>query len=837
MTTRIKLRRDTAANWTDINPVLALAEPGVETDTNKMKVGDGTKTWNQLTYLDGADVTRLAVGFANSLEFPDTAAGEGSDVWFNSVVADSDLNSYYVGAFYDEGNTNDDISLIAKYDVDGSLLWQTKLDTVDGYAGEGQSVALDPTNGEVVVISSLWTNSPGNDPGSILYRINPVDGSLLGTPLRIRDDSADPQGNNTSVYPYDIAMDGTNAIIVGNVSGEWFQVEAPKQTGSSDVRIKIQRSILETGAYPKAYNDWYVNGTDINGNGLVTAVNDYYGISGGTSPNGSGAEFNFSFYINRGVTYPSVQITGTTGSNYQTNDVITVSAALIGATVDAHITVTGVGGSGEVTAFTCTDYTPDTSYILLTVDSNGGSVNFSNTGTWNVAQARNNSAYIYSQQGSGWQNIVGDSDNDRFQAVAIDSNSNVYAVGQTYDQDYGWDRGMVVKFDNGGVLQYAKTFDFAGTEGNDGYTSIAIDSNDNVYLAGTLYDFDNTGDDFYTITKVDSAGNRVWQKALQDNGPFGLWNMCLAVDSDDNVYMAAETSSMTSMNDDFYFAKFNSGGVVQWQRSIQNWADANTQWNNGLRALTVKGDKFFFSASTLAYSTDDNYTSFAFSAPTDGSGLGSFNNDMFTYVEIDYGDWNDTPNQQTVTLNIASGPGTLTTDEPSTGATSSSLTPRTATMYTGQGGEVGVVKQITFEDGSVQTTASTPTIPSAVDSPMHGINSLTLRLDHAGKTLRYIGTNGGMTIYVPTNADVPFDIGTVITIISDQFTNNNNSLNVESSNYNTVKIVGNGFEASNPGDWWNLQSTNRNNVGIYTLMKVDTDRWILSGPELNENWC
>ena len=50
MATRIQLRRDTSANWQSTNPVLALGEPGAELDTNNMKIGDGVKTWNELSY-------------------------------------------------------------------------------------------------------------------------------------------------------------------------------------------------------------------------------------------------------------------------------------------------------------------------------------------------------------------------------------------------------------------------------------------------------------------------------------------------------------------------------------------------------------------------------------------------------------------------------------------------------------------------------------------------------------------------------------------------------------------------------------------------------------------
>lgn len=50
---RIQLRRDTAANWTASNPVLAAGEPGVETDTGRFKLGDGVRNWATLPYSDG----------------------------------------------------------------------------------------------------------------------------------------------------------------------------------------------------------------------------------------------------------------------------------------------------------------------------------------------------------------------------------------------------------------------------------------------------------------------------------------------------------------------------------------------------------------------------------------------------------------------------------------------------------------------------------------------------------------------------------------------------------------------------------------------------------------
>ena len=53
MATRIQLRRGTAAQWISANPVLAAGEIGTETDTGKLKVGDGTSAWSALAYIQG----------------------------------------------------------------------------------------------------------------------------------------------------------------------------------------------------------------------------------------------------------------------------------------------------------------------------------------------------------------------------------------------------------------------------------------------------------------------------------------------------------------------------------------------------------------------------------------------------------------------------------------------------------------------------------------------------------------------------------------------------------------------------------------------------------------
>jgi hypothetical protein len=61
--TQIQIRRGTAAQWTSTNPTLASGELGAETDTNKIKCGNGSTAWNSLPYIaaDG-DITGVTAG-------------------------------------------------------------------------------------------------------------------------------------------------------------------------------------------------------------------------------------------------------------------------------------------------------------------------------------------------------------------------------------------------------------------------------------------------------------------------------------------------------------------------------------------------------------------------------------------------------------------------------------------------------------------------------------------------------------------------------------------------------------------------------------------------------
>lgn len=77
----IQLRRDAAAAWTAANPVLRAGEAGYESDTRRLKIGDGVTAWNGLAYVGGAG--GASMGSLSDVDI--TAKVDGSVVYFDNA--------------------------------------------------------------------------------------------------------------------------------------------------------------------------------------------------------------------------------------------------------------------------------------------------------------------------------------------------------------------------------------------------------------------------------------------------------------------------------------------------------------------------------------------------------------------------------------------------------------------------------------------------------------------------------------------------------------------------------------------------------------------------------
>jgi len=136
MSTEIRLRRGIAAQWTSVNPILGPGEAGYETDTGKLKIGDGTTNWTGLSYFVGnlpgatlndlGDVTITSAANGDFLRWNGTA-------WVNDAV---NLSTDTVGDYV--------TSLVAGTGV-----------TVTNNSGEGATPTV--AIGQVVATSSSVT--------------------------------------------------------------------------------------------------------------------------------------------------------------------------------------------------------------------------------------------------------------------------------------------------------------------------------------------------------------------------------------------------------------------------------------------------------------------------------------------------------------------------------------------------------------------------------------------------------------------------------------------------------------------------------------------------------
>ena len=173
MAHQIKFRRDTAANFTSSNPTLAAAEPGYETDTGKVKIGDGSTAWTSLAYLVGASgsVTSvdsgaglsggpitisgsLAVGAGTGITvnpdnvavnmnaFSTTDLSEGANLYYTDARVDARLSSGSVATI----TTTGDITTTGFFE--GNLNGAVTIDVYNNTAGtlnKGEAVYLTGT--------------------------------------------------------------------------------------------------------------------------------------------------------------------------------------------------------------------------------------------------------------------------------------------------------------------------------------------------------------------------------------------------------------------------------------------------------------------------------------------------------------------------------------------------------------------------------------------------------------------------------------------------------------------------------------------------------------------
>jgi len=169
--------------------------------------------------------------------------------------------------------------------------------------------------------------------------------------------------------------------------------------------------------------------------------------------------------------------------------------------------------------------------------------------------------------------------------IVLDKTGNIYVTGDLNNSAYVF----LNKYSGTGKLLWTKTFDAEGLIDNPEQTfnasnSVAVDSKDNVYIAGyttgNLIPNSNTGkyDMLFSklrdafLAKYDSNGNRVWIK--QFGTSFNDSIQKIEIDKQDNIYVAGSTAGIMDTlviekrNFDSFFAQYDSDGNMAWVKQI-----------------------------------------------------------------------------------------------------------------------------------------------------------------------------------------------------------------------------------------------------------------------------
>lgn len=152
LTTRIILRNDTSTNWNAVKPVLLKGEIGLETDTGRYKIGNGTDAWDLLSYY-----SNISLADKNSLDsliklLNDDAFGKVEDVQVNGeTVLDGKIANIKIGdiTFSEESQVVDGTeSLTGKVVL--HKIAKTGLNVVDNLDSTSVSDALSANQGNLL---------------------------------------------------------------------------------------------------------------------------------------------------------------------------------------------------------------------------------------------------------------------------------------------------------------------------------------------------------------------------------------------------------------------------------------------------------------------------------------------------------------------------------------------------------------------------------------------------------------------------------------------------------------------------------------------------------------
>jgi len=407
--------------------------------------------------------------------------GPGSyNDWARAIAVDSSGNVYVTGASDGWGSSSDYVTI--KYNSAGVKQWMARYNSPRNSGDEAYAIAID-SSGNVYVTG--YSVGSGNylDYATIKYNSSGVQQWVA---------RYNGPGNDYDVA-YVIALDSSgNVYVTGESNGSG--------TSYDYATIKYNNTGVEewVARYNGLGNDWdvaYAIALDSSGNVYVTGESAGSGTSYDYATikyNNSGVEEWVARYNGPGndEDYAYAIALDSSGNVYVTGRSYGSGTSLDYATIKYN----NAGVQQWVSRYNSPGNLSDYARAIA-VDSSGNvyvTGRSIGSGTYSdYATIKYNSAGV--QQWSSRYNGTGNV-NDYANAIALDSSGNVYVTGWSYGSGTSNDDYATIKYNNAGVQQWVARYNGPGNE-DDRAEAIDVDSSGNVYVtggsdgSGTYYDY------------------------------------------------------------------------------------------------------------------------------------------------------------------------------------------------------------------------------------------------------------------------------------------------------------------------------------------------------------
>ena len=183
-------------------------------------------------------------------------------------------------------------------------------------------------------------------------------------------------------------------------------------------------------------------------------------------------------------------------------------------------------------------------------------------------------------RGKGWKTTG--------EGIALDRLGNIFVVGSCFRNQRGSLLGIydmvTIKYDSRGMRHWVRIDEESGSSGGGGGPVIVTDGNGNAYVCGmnTKLEEGKMHGCGYCTRKIDSTGYLQWARTIYVDRAHAISGLTsISMDGEGNIYVAGEAE----MSSDPYgltthtTVKYNSNGDQLWigQRKSITWDDSATQ--------------------------------------------------------------------------------------------------------------------------------------------------------------------------------------------------------------------------------------------------------------------